>query len=288
MFGGVKPLFWDWVMIYRSTVAVFLILVCQSAMAGVLERVAETKTFRLGYRTDAPPFSAELETGNREGYSVELCRAVADSLRSELRLSALVVEYVAVSAENRFDKIEDGSIDILCGPTTATLSRRERVDFSLPTFIAGAGVMVSSEAGIAHLDELANSRVGVRAGTTTEQALRSTFPDAEVQTVDDHRNGIAGVLNGTIDAYFADRTVLEGLRNAHPEAGKLQIADEFLTIEPYGLALPKDDGRFRLLVDRTLSTLYKSRRIEEIAGRHFDGQVSDLLHTLYQITPLPE
>lgn len=275
-------------MIYRSAAAVFLILVCQSAMASVLERVAETKTFRLGYRTDAPPFAAELENGKREGYSIELCRAVADSLRSELRLSAMVVEYVAVSAENRFDKIEDGSIDILCGPTTATLSRRERVDFSLPTFIAGAGVMVSGEAGITHLDELADRRVGVRAGTTTEQALRSTFPDAEVQTVDDHRNGVAGVLNRTIDAYFADRTVLEGLRDAHPEAEKLQIADEFLTIEPYGLALPKDDGRFRLLVDRTLSTLYKSRRIEEIAARHFDGQLSDLLHTLYQITPLPE
>ena len=275
-------------MIGRGAVTVLLVLLCHGAAAGVLEQVAETKTFRLGYRTDAPPFAAELENGKREGYSIELCRAVADSLRSELGLSAMVVEYIPVSAENRFDKIEDGSIDILCGPTTATLSRRERVDFSLPTFIAGAGVMLSSNAGISHLDELANSRVGVRAGTTTEQALRGTFPEADVQTVDDHRNGIAGVLNGTIDAYFADRTLLEGLRDAHPEAEKLQIADEYLTIEPYGLGLPKDDSRFRLLVDRTLSTLYKSRQIEEIAGRHFDGQVSDLLHTLYQITPLPE
>ena len=275
-------------MVLRCAVTVLLALICHGAVAGVLERVAETKTFRLGHRTDAPPFAAELEAGDRHGYSIDLCRAVADRVRAELRLPAMVVQYVAVDAENRFDKIEDGSIDILCGPTTATLSRRERMDFSLPTFIAGAGVMVSSSAGIERLDDLAGGRVGVRAGTTTEQALRSTYPEAEVRTVGDHRDGTAGLLDGSLDAYFADRTVLEGLRAAHPEAERLEIADEYLTIEPYGLALPKGDSRFRLLIDRTLSSLYTSGEIEEIAARHFDGQVSDLLHTLYQITPLPE
>jgi|MDTG01.4.fsa_nt_gb ABC-type amino acid transport substrate-binding protein len=275
-------------MVWRGTAALVFALVCNAASADVLERVSETKTFRLGYRTDAPPFSMEGPQGNRQGYSVDLCRAVADTVRSELKLSALVVQYIAVDAENRFEKIEDGSIDILCGPTTATLSRRERVDFSLPTFIAGAGVMVPAGAGIVKLDDLADKRLGVRAGTTTEQALMDTYPDASIVATTDHRNGLAGVLNGSLDAYFADRTVLEGLRQEHRDAARLKIADDYLTIEPYGLALPKDDSRFRLLVDRTLSTLYKSRQIEEIAARHFDGQLSDLLHTLYQITPLPE
>ena len=249
-------------MVWRGTAAIVLALICNTASAGVLERVSETKTLRLGYRTDAPPFSMEGPPGNRQGYSIDLCRAVADTVRAELKLTALVVQYIAVGAENRFEKIEDGSIDILCGPTTTTLSRRERVDFSLPTFIAGTGVMVPDSGGIVKLDDLADRRLGVRAGTTTEQALLSTYPNADIVSTADHRNGVAGLLNGSLDAYFADRTVLEGLRQEHPEAGQLQIADDYLTIEPYGLALPKDDGRFRLLVDRTLSSLYKSRQIE--------------------------
>ncbi len=52
------------------------------AGAGVLERVSETKTLRIGYRTDAAPFSFEPVTGKVEGYSVDLCRAVADTLKS--------------------------------------------------------------------------------------------------------------------------------------------------------------------------------------------------------------
>lgn len=271
-----------------AVLAVVLAIAAQGAAAGVLERVAETKMFRLGYRTDAPPFSSEPEPGKRQGYSFELCQAVAEAIQRELRLPAMVVQYVAVDAENRFDKVEAGAIDILCGPTTATLSRRERVDFSLPTFIAGAGVMVSGSGGVVRLDDLATRRLGVRAGTTTEEALRRTFPDATVRPVRDHFDGVAGLLDGSLDAYFADRTVLEGLRREQAEGQRLQIADEYLTVEPYGLALPKDDSRFRLLVDRTLSSLYKSRKIEAIAARHFDGQISDMLHTLYQITPLPE
>jgi len=272
----------------RILAATLLALAPALAWAGVLERVAETKTLRLGYRTDAPPFSTEAEPGKRTGYSIDLCRAVADTARFELQLPAIVIRYIPVTAENRFDQIESGTVDILCGPTTATLSRRERVDFSLPTFVAGAGVMVSAKSGITRLDDLADRRLGVRAGTTTEKALHATYPAATIRTTADHRDGIAGLLDGSLDAYFADRTVLQGLHSENPDAARLRIADDYLTIEPYALALPKDDSRFRLLVDRTLSTLYKSRDIEAIAARHFGGEVSDLLHTLYQITPLPE
>ena len=131
----------------RATIILILALASQVAAACVLEQVAESKTLRLGYRTDTPPFSAEPRPGQRVGYSLDLCRAVADAVKYELKLTALVVQYVAVGAENRFEMIEQGKIDLLCGATTVTLSRRARVDFSLPIFVDGAGVIIGNASG---------------------------------------------------------------------------------------------------------------------------------------------
>ncbi|MCA8928531.1 MAG: amino acid ABC transporter substrate-binding protein [Alphaproteobacteria bacterium] len=272
----------------RLSVILIVALLGHAATAGVLERVAETKTFRLGYRTDAPPFSSEAEPGKRKGYSLDICRAVGDEIRAELKLPALVIQYVAVGAENRFDKLEAGDIDILCGPTTATLSRRERVDFSLPIFVDGAGLLVADAAAVQNLDDVATLRLGVRAGTTTETALHNTFPGANLRTMRDHHDGIEALLKGEIDVYFADRTLLVTLRDTVPGADTLQIAEEYLTVEPYALALPKGDSRFRLLVDRTISGLYLSGGIDAIADDAFgSNRLSKLVRALYRITPLP-
>ena len=273
----------------RTIIIFVLAFATQAAAAGVLERVAETKTLRLGYRTDTPPFSAEPKPGERVGYSLDLCRAVADAVKYELKLRALIVQYVPVGAENRFDMIEQGEIDLLCGATTVTLSRRARADFSLPTFVDGAGVIIRNDLAIAGLEDLAGLRLAVRAGTTTEHALRASFPDADIQMLTVHQDGIKALLANTADAYFADRTLLQFLKAENPEASDLQIAEEYLTVEPYALALPLADSRFRLLIDRTISALYANGQINEIAAQAFGGaEVSKLVKTLYQITALPE
>jgi ABC-type amino acid transport substrate-binding protein len=279
----------DFSQMFRTIIIFVLAFATQAAAAGVLERVAETKTLRLGYRTDTPPFSAEPNPGERVGYSLDLCRAVAGAVKDELKLRALVVQYVPVGAENRFDMIEQGKIDLLCGATTVTLSRRARVDFSLPIFVDGASVIIGANNTIGELDDLAGLRLAVRAGTTTEQALRASFPDADILTLSAHQDGIKALLADTADAYFADRTLLQFLRAENPKASELQIAEEYLTVEPYALALPLADTRFRLLIDRTISTLYVTGQIDEIAAEAFGGaEVSKLVKTLYQITPLPE
>ena len=108
-----------------------LVTWAQPTWAATLEQVAETKQLRIGHREDAPPFSFKTSTGEVAGYTIELCRRIADDLKAELGLDAIEIEYVAVEAGNRFQAIADGEIDLLCGSTTATLSRRELVSFSI-------------------------------------------------------------------------------------------------------------------------------------------------------------
>jgi ABC-type amino acid transport substrate-binding protein len=86
-------------------------------------------------------------------------------LSAQLNLGDLKIAYVPVTASNRFEAIETGKADLLCEPTTDTLSRRERVDFSITTFIDGASLLVRGD-GPSAFNDLAGKKVGVLAGTT--------------------------------------------------------------------------------------------------------------------------
>jgi polar amino acid transport system substrate-binding protein/glutamate/aspartate transport system substrate-binding protein len=194
-----------------------MLLLAEGAQAQTLERIRDTGTFKLGYREDAAPFSFRNTLGEPAGFSVELCRLVAAEARAALGLDEIAIEYVAVGTEDRFQAVQDRRIDILCGATTVTLSRRELVDFSLVTFVDGAAVLLRAD-GPEDLLGLAGQRIGVREATTTEQALRETLAevglDAEVVTVASHEDGLARLEAGDIAAYFGDQAILMFLRPA--------------------------------------------------------------------------
>lgn len=263
-----------------------------SLSAATLDRVRDTGVFKIGYRTDAAPYSSKSVLGEAIGYSVDLCRAVAVAVKQSLGLNEISIKYVAVSTENRFKAVQDGRIDILCGATTATLSRRELVDFSLGTFIDGASVMLTAD-GPGGFNELAGKKVGVRGGTTTEEALRNTLKkmsvNAKVVPVNSHDDGLSELMKGELTAYFADRSILLSLRAGSPSPEKLKVAVDYYTIEPYALAFQRGDNEFRLLVDRVLSRLYRGNGIERIFRNSFGkAEPSDMLRSLYLINALPE
>ena len=70
---------------------------------------------------------------------------VAKKLAEQLNLGSLNVTYVPVIAADRFEAIRQQKADLLCEPTSATLSRRELVDFSIPTFVDGASLMIRAD-----------------------------------------------------------------------------------------------------------------------------------------------
>jgi ABC-type amino acid transport substrate-binding protein len=261
--------------------------------AGTLDRIGQEKSIRIAYREDAPPFSYKDKIGEPAGFMVDLCRAVAKHLADQRSLPSLNVVYVPVTASDRFEAISQQKADLLCEPTSETLSRREQVDFSIPTFLDGASLMVRAD-GPKNLRDLAGKKVGVLAGTTTEEALRNTLKEAgiagDVVAAKTHDEGLAMLDDGKISAYFGDRSILLFLIKQSQAPDKLRLADDYLSVEPYALALPRGDSDFRLAVDRALSHVYRSGEIVSIFQRTFGGKAepSQILRTLYVTSSLPD
>jgi ABC-type amino acid transport substrate-binding protein len=275
------------------TVAAMLTTVAaQSASAGVLDRITQDETVRIAYREDAPPFSYKDKTGEPVGFMVDLCREVAKKLADQLHLTSLNVVYVPVTAADRFDAIQQQKADLLCEPTSATLARRELVDFSIPTFVDGASLMIRAN-GPHDFKAMTGQKIGVLAGTTTEQGLRETLKaagiTADVIAAKTHAEGLAMLDDGKISGYFGDRSILVSLINDSKAPGKPMVAENYLSVEPYALALPRGDEDLRLAVDRALSHIYRSGEIGPIFKRTFGDAIPDqTLQTLYLVSGLPD
>jgi ABC-type amino acid transport substrate-binding protein len=281
---------WLWALSFAAAGAA---LAVASASAGTLDRIKQDKTFRIAYREDAPPFSFSDPVGVPAGFMVDLCRSVAKHIGEQLNIPDLKVDYVLVSAANRFDAIQTGKADLLCEPSSATLSRREQVDFSITTFIDGASLLVAGE-GPSDFRALSGKKIGVLAGTTTEQSLRNTLASAniaaEVVPAKTHEEGLAMLDKGTIVGYFGDRAILSYLAAKSSDSSKLRLANNVFSVEPYALALAHGDEDFRLAVDRALSHIYRSGEIAAVFAHTFgaETQPSDTLKTLYLISALPD
>jgi ABC-type amino acid transport substrate-binding protein len=108
--------------------------------------------------------------------------------------------------------------------------------------------------------------------------------------VKDGNEGTALVLAGKADGYASDRMLLTQLKAADPRGEELEFVPSDFSFEPYALVLPRNDADFRLLVNRTLTGLYKSGEIDRIFIRWLApyGQPGPLLNSMFYLNALPE
>jgi glutamate/aspartate transport system substrate-binding protein len=259
-----------------------------------LDKIKATKTINLGYRESSFPFSYLGEDQKPAGYSVDLCTRIATGVQQQLGLADLAVKWLVVTPENRLEMVANGTVDLECGSTTNTLSRQERVDFSYMTFVDGGSLLVSSDANINRLSDIAGKRVAVVPGTTTEKVMAEALQKAKLTVqmikVKEHAEGIAALENGSADACASDRVILIGLAMTSKDPTKLAISDQYFSYEPYGLMLRRGDPDFRLAVNGVLARLYRSGEIVPIYERWFGWfeRTSNLLQAMYLLHSLPE
>jgi ABC-type amino acid transport substrate-binding protein len=247
-----------------------LFLSTSYAQSDTLDRVAKTGELRVGFVPDAAPLSFVDEEGNAAGYSIELCRRIASATRDHLRLDKIRIEFVPlVTIDDRISAIENGDIDIECGSTTVTLSRRERVDFTLMIFITGSAVLSRKSSAIGGVDDLDGTRIAVLRGTTTEDVIRRVIEvnefDIDLKLIDSHDDGMELLNDSDVDGYASDRAMLIGqvFRNANA-SNQYAMTRSALSFEPYALMVRRGDTEFRLVADKALASLFRGPRIRRL------------------------
>ena len=266
-----------------------------SELTGTLKRIDDTGRMNLGYREAEPPMSFRDQDGNPVGYSIDLCDHIASAVRQMLGRTDITVNYVPVTAENRFTAIESADIDILCGATTKTLGRSERVGFTQLTFATGASLLSRDDNRVPNVLGLKGKRVAVVGNTTTIEvlkgALNSMLVDAEVVEVSTAMDGMIMLDKGEVDAFSSDQVVLIGQVLARSSERTYYLSDEVFSFEPFALAVARGDADFQLVADRALSQLNRSGQIAVIYQKwfgRFAEKPPELLRALFQLNATPE
>jgi polar amino acid transport system substrate-binding protein len=131
----------------------------------------------------------------------------------------------------------------------------------------------------------------VVSGTTIEKALIDTLKARRivvtVAPVAGYAAGVQAVLDRRAAALFGDRPVLLDAAKRGPAAGELLVIDRTFTREPLALALRRGDDAFRLLVDRSLSRLFRSKDFAALFTTYFGAPDAGTLE-FFQSVALPD
>ena len=99
---------------------------------------------QVGVREDARPFSYETPTGSAErvlagfsGYMINVCRHILKQMKTQPEYANLEFMSSKVSANKRFDDLNDNKVLFLCGPDSITDDLLDRFRPTLPVFLSG-------------------------------------------------------------------------------------------------------------------------------------------------------
>ena len=244
----------------------------EGVLAGTLQKVRSTGEVAIGYREASIPLSYLSVRNEPVGYSIDLCRAIVDAISTEVGRD-LVIKWVPVTSETRFNAVTGGQVDLECGSTTSNVERKKIVDFSAVIFIAGTKLMVKKGSPIKSYRDLAGHSVVVTSGTTNEKTMRDLVARFKLKTTIltgvDHADSYRQLVEGKADAFATDDVLLYGFIALNKAQDQLAVVGEFLSYEPYGIMFRKDDPQLSTLVTSTLHDLAASRELEQTYNKWF-------------------
>ena len=264
-------------------------------LTGTLKKIKDSNTISLGVRETSLPFSYLDEKQNIVGYSIDLCNKIVDVIKVELNLPNLQVKQTPVISQTRVPLVANGTIDLECGSTTNTFTRQKQVEFSHVTFIGGTRLLVKANAGIKEVEDLKGKTVSVSQGTTNERAIKAISDQKQlgirILNVKDHGEGFLAVETGRVQANVSDDIQLLALAKNAKKPRDYAVVGRHLSYEPFGLMFRRGDADFKLIVNKTLSQLFRSGEIEKIYDKWFTplgAPLDDKLRTAFAIQALPE
>ena len=264
----------------------------------VLKRIKERGVINMGHREASIPFSYIGPDGKPIGYSMDLCMKIVDRIKDELQAPNLQVKFVPVTSQTRIPLMANGTIDIECGSTTNNLTRSKQVDFLTVTFITGTQLASKKGSGIKEIEDLNGKSIALSLGTTNEKAVKAVVQEKGLNVkftmVKDHPQGWLALETGRVDAYATDHVLLFGLISKSKNPNEFQVTGRFLSYDPYGFMVPRNDSSFRLIGNSVLADLMRSGEMVKIYDKWFNPgptsinmPLTQTLKTAFEVQALP-
>ncbi|WP_246799452.1 amino acid ABC transporter substrate-binding protein [Bradyrhizobium sp. CCBAU 51753] len=240
---------------------------------GTLAKIRDSGEIRLGHRDVSVPFSYLDDNQKPVGFAMDLCGRIVDAVKRELKLPSLQTKLQPIQLSTQIPLIENGTIDIVCGPATNTLERQKVVAFSNTIFVSSIRAAVRKDGPIKTFEDMNGRAVSLTSGSTSIGLLTARAQEKNFQTKNmltpDHGASFLALTTGRSDAFVMDDILLASLIANSANPADWRIIDDSLRTEPYGLIIRKGDGEFKALVDKTLVAMMTNNEFQELYAKWF-------------------
>ena len=237
-----------------------------------LKRVKERGYIICGTYPDFPGFSEqkEFETPLAErkskiwiGFDVEICRSIAAAVFGNER----AIQYIGVNGRTRFERLIDGSIDVLSAATTWTFSRdvEKKLEYIATTYYDGQGFIVRKNLGVSSAKQLHGAKVCYSTTSTAAQNIKDFFEYYEIRYVpvpiQPDQNVQEMYMEGNCDMYGTDRSGLASDRLSFKDPDNHIILPEIISKEPLGPVVKYGDQQWADIVRWTVFVLFLAEEL---------------------------
>ena len=246
-------------------------------VTGTLKKIKDSGTITIGHRESSVPFSYYDDKQQVVGYAMDLCNKIADAVKKELKLQKLDVKLNPVTSATRIPLIANGTIDLECGSTTNNLERQQQVGFTITHFVTANRFVSKKSANLKTVDDLKGKTITSTSGTTNIKQITEISAQKNlglnILPAKDHAEAFLMVETDRAAAFVMDDILLYSLVATSKAPNDYVISQDALSVEPYGIMLPRGDAAFKKVVDAEMTRLYKSGEINAIYDKWFSKPI---------------
>jgi general L-amino acid transport system substrate-binding protein len=239
-----------------------LVMLPGNARADVLDDVKTNGVVKCGVTLSAPGFSAENNEGKREGFDVDLCKAIAAAtLGDETK-----IQLTPMDLKTAFAGLPTGVVDVLTHRFTWTESRDiGGLKFPKVMFFDGQGFVVAKKSKANKVADLNNATICTLQGSTSELIVASYFGAHKLKykivTFASAEQAWDAFVGKRCDTLINDRSGLAARLAKLPNKDDYRVLAETVSNEPIGPIVAQGQPRWEALVRFTLNALVAAEEL---------------------------
>lgn len=219
--------------------AVLALSLSGAASAGKLEDVLARGKLLVGTGNGNPPWHFSDASGQMMGFDVDVAKIVAKGLFGD----DTKVEFVIQQSDARIPNIVTDKVDITCQFMTVTAERAQQVNFTIPYYREGVGLLLLSGGKYKSRDEMQAAgsavTVSVLQNVYAEEMVRYALPEAKVDQYESVDLAYQALNSNRADAVATDMSSLRWFMKQNP--GKYLDGGYGWNPQTYSCAVKKGD-----------------------------------------------
>jgi len=219
----------------------------------------------VGMDLSYPPFETIDAQGNPAGVSVDLARALGESLHRPVMIENIPFTGLIPS-------LLSGKIDLILSSMTDTPEREKTIAFSDPYLSIGLAVLAGSKSGLTGPKDLdqPGRTLAVRQGTTGQVWAQAHLSQAKTLVLDKESSAVLEVIQGKADGFLYDQ--MSVWKNHHQHPSETIALLEPVQREFWAMGLRPDDTALQTQVNAFLKSFRDAGGFDHLGDLYLKDQ----------------